>query len=69
MNLYSFPKEIEKNLEKFSYLFPYSIHKQSRIDKKDQDEINKILNEILVKGYFKEWLMNCRYPLIELNED
>lgn len=69
MNLYTFPPSIEQTLEKYSYLFPYSIHKQQKMDKKDKEEINKMLDGLLLKGFFKEWLLNCRYPLIKLEED
>lgn len=64
MNPYFIPKDVNKYLEKWNYLFPYSIFKQEKLKENKMEEINKILNGFLLKGYFKDWPLNCIYPII-----
>ena len=68
MNPYIIPEDIEKMLEEYN-LFPYSLFKEEELSKVSKKKINEVLEKILVKGYFKTWNLNYRFPIIELEEE
>ena len=68
MNPYLVPRDVEKMLEKHS-LFPYSLFHENSLSKEKQKQINQMLNNVLLKGYFKGWPLNYRFPLVDLEEE
>lgn len=69
MNPYHVPTEIVEKLTELKGLFPYSFLRSEPIAEKDQQKVNEILKEYLVKGRFKAWPHQSLYPVVELLDE
>lgn len=66
MNPYHVPGDFVEKLSEVKGMFPYSFLRSEPISEKDQQKVNDILREYLVKGRFKAWPHQSIYPVVEL---